>query len=60
MKKVLVVDDEPGLRQSLGLLLTDAGYTVTAEQTAGGGSTAPSPRHSTSCSATFACLKWTV
>jgi two-component system response regulator AtoC len=32
MKKVLVVDDEPGLRQSLGLLLTDAGYTVTAEQ----------------------------
>jgi len=32
VKKVLVVDDEPGLRQSLGLLLTDAGYTVTAEQ----------------------------
>jgi len=32
MKKVLVVDDEPGLRQSLGLLLTDAGYTVTAAQ----------------------------
>jgi len=32
MKKVIVVDDEPGLRQSLGLLLTDAGYTVTAEQ----------------------------
>lgn len=27
----MVVDDEPGLRQSLGLLLTDAGYTVTAE-----------------------------
>jgi DNA-binding NtrC family response regulator len=25
------VDDEPGLRQSLGLLLTDAGYAVTAE-----------------------------
>ena len=33
MKKVLVVDDEPGLRQSLGLLLTDAGYSVVAEQT---------------------------
>jgi DNA-binding NtrC family response regulator len=32
MKKVLVVDDEPGLRQSLGLLLTDAGYAVTAER----------------------------
>jgi two-component system response regulator AtoC len=32
MKRVLVVDDEPGLRQSLGLLLTDAGYVVTAEQ----------------------------
>jgi two-component system, NtrC family, response regulator AtoC len=32
MKRVLLVDDEPGLRQSLGLLLTDAGYTVTAEQ----------------------------
>jgi len=32
MKRVLVVDDEPGLRQSLGLLLTDAGYAVTAEQ----------------------------
>jgi two-component system response regulator AtoC len=32
MKKVLIVDDEPGLRQSLGLLLTDAGYVVTAEQ----------------------------
>ena len=32
MKRVLVIDDEPGLRQSLGLLLTDAGYAVTAEQ----------------------------
>ena len=32
MKRVLLVDDEPGLRQSLGLLLTDAGYAVTAEQ----------------------------
>ena len=32
MKQVLIVDDEPGLRQSLGLLLTDAGYAVTAEQ----------------------------
>jgi DNA-binding NtrC family response regulator len=31
MRRVLVVDDEPGLRQSLGLLLTDAGYAVTAE-----------------------------
>src|SRR5258705_10196212 len=31
MKKVLVVDDEPGLRQSLGLLLSDAGYAVTVE-----------------------------
>jgi len=31
MTKVLVVDDEPGLRQSLGLLLSDAGYAVTAE-----------------------------
>jgi two-component system, NtrC family, response regulator AtoC len=29
--RVLVVDDEPGLRQSLGLLLADAGYDVTAE-----------------------------
>jgi two-component system response regulator AtoC len=27
----LVVDDEPGLRQSLGLLLADAGYEVVAE-----------------------------
>src|SRR3989454_2159163 len=33
MKRVLIVDDEPGLRQSLGLLLTDAGYSVVAEQT---------------------------
>src|SRR5438477_3172277 len=33
MKKILIVDDEPGLRQSLGLLLTDAGYAVVAEQT---------------------------
>src|SRR5438045_6148482 len=32
MERVLVVDDEPGLRQSLGLLLTDAGHAVTAEQ----------------------------
>ncbi|HXM39549.1 MAG TPA: sigma-54 dependent transcriptional regulator [Gemmatimonadales bacterium] len=32
MKRVLVVDDEPGLRQSLGLLLSDAGYAVSAEQ----------------------------
>jgi len=31
MKRVLVVDDEPGLRQSLGLLLSDAGYAVTPE-----------------------------
>jgi two-component system, NtrC family, response regulator AtoC len=31
MTRVLVVDDEPGLRQSLGLLLTDAGYDVAAE-----------------------------
>src|ERR1700688_2716137 len=31
MTRVLVVDDEPGLRQSLGLLLTDAGYEVTAD-----------------------------
>jgi DNA-binding NtrC family response regulator len=29
--RVLVVDDEPGLRQSLGLLLADAGYEVVAE-----------------------------
>src|SRR2546421_7144956 len=32
MKKVLIVDDEPGLRQSLGLLLTDAGYAVVGER----------------------------
>src|SRR5947208_2440501 len=32
MKRVVVVDDEPGRRQSLGLLLTDVGDTVTAEQ----------------------------
>ncbi len=31
MSRVLIVDDEPGLRQSLGLLLGDAGYEVTAE-----------------------------
>ncbi len=31
MRRVLVVDDEPGLRQSLGLLLADAGYEVAAE-----------------------------
>jgi two-component system response regulator AtoC len=31
MTRVLIVDDEPGLRQSLGLLLTDAGYEVVAE-----------------------------
>ncbi|MGH7607968.1 MAG: sigma-54-dependent transcriptional regulator [Gemmatimonadales bacterium] len=31
LKRVLVIDDEPGLRQSLGLLLSDAGYAVTAE-----------------------------
>jgi DNA-binding NtrC family response regulator len=33
MSRVLVVDDEPGLRQSLGLLLADAGYDVVAEST---------------------------
>jgi two-component system, NtrC family, response regulator AtoC len=37
MSRVLVVDDEPGLRQSLGLLLADAGYDVAAE---GNGATA--------------------
>src|SRR5437870_12525813 len=31
MTRVLVVDDEPGLRQSLGLLLADAGYDVAVE-----------------------------
>ena len=31
MTRVLVVDDEPGLRQSIGLLLADAGYDVAAE-----------------------------
>src|SRR5437667_480064 len=31
MSRVLIVDDEPGLRQSLGLLLADAGYEVAAE-----------------------------
>jgi DNA-binding NtrC family response regulator len=31
MSRVLIVDDEPGLRQSLGLLLGDAGYDVVAE-----------------------------
>ena len=31
MTKVLIADDEPGLRQSLGLLLSDAGYEVAAE-----------------------------
>ena len=31
MSRVLVVDDEPGLRQSLRLLLADAGYDVTTE-----------------------------
>jgi two-component system, NtrC family, response regulator AtoC len=34
MSRVLVVDDEPGLRQSLGLLLGDAGYDVVAERSA--------------------------
>jgi two-component system response regulator AtoC len=29
--RILVIDDEPGLRQSLGLLLSDAGYDVAAE-----------------------------
>ena len=32
MTRVLVIDDEPGLRQSLGLLLADAGYDVVAER----------------------------
>ena len=31
MTRVLVIDDEPGLRQSLGLLLSDAGYEIVAE-----------------------------
>jgi two-component system, NtrC family, response regulator AtoC len=31
MTRVLVVDDDPGLRQSLGLLLSGAGYDVVAE-----------------------------
>ena len=32
MTRVLIVDDEPGLRQSLGLLLSSAGYEVMAER----------------------------
>jgi DNA-binding NtrC family response regulator len=31
MTRVLIIDDEPGQRQSLGLLLADAGYEMTAE-----------------------------
>jgi two-component system, NtrC family, response regulator AtoC len=31
VSRVLIVDDEPGLRQSLGLLLGDAGYEVAVE-----------------------------
>jgi two-component system response regulator AtoC len=31
VSRVLIVDDESGLRQSLGLLLGDAGYEVTSE-----------------------------
>src|SRR6266516_4638151 len=31
MSRVLIVDAEPGLRQSLGLLLSDSGYDVAAE-----------------------------
>ncbi|HXF94507.1 MAG TPA: sigma-54 dependent transcriptional regulator [Gemmatimonadales bacterium] len=31
MTRVLIIDDEPGLRQSLGLLLSGAGYEVAAE-----------------------------
>jgi two-component system response regulator AtoC len=30
--RVLIVDDEPGLRQSLALLLSDAGYEVASER----------------------------
>ena len=32
MTKVLIVDDEPGLRQSLALLLSGAGYEVASER----------------------------
>lgn len=32
MTRVLVIDDEPGLRQSLSLLLADAGYDVAVER----------------------------
>jgi len=32
MTRVLIVDDEPGLRQSLGLLLSGAGYEVASER----------------------------
>ena len=32
MTRVLIVDDEPGLRQSLGLLLSGAGYEVVSER----------------------------
>ncbi|HSC59475.1 MAG TPA: sigma-54 dependent transcriptional regulator [Gemmatimonadales bacterium] len=31
MTRVLIIDDDPGLRRSLGLLLGEAGYTVVAE-----------------------------
>ncbi|MGH7533518.1 MAG: sigma-54-dependent transcriptional regulator [Gemmatimonadales bacterium] len=31
MTKILIVDDDPGLRRSLGLLLGEAGYAVTSE-----------------------------
>ena len=32
MTRVLIIDDEPGLRQSLGLLLSGAGYEVVSER----------------------------
>ena len=34
MPQILVVDDDPGIRESLGILLTSVGYDVVVQKTA--------------------------
>ena len=57
--KILVVDDDPGLRKSLGLLLTGDGQSVAAESTAADALKRLEARPSMSCCATCGCRAWT-
>ena len=59
MTRVLVVEDEPGLRKALGINLRARGYEVTLAATAAPRSPRPRSIRPTPSSSTSACPTWT-